>query len=141
MIRSNPTKCYYLVGIIKFWFERLFGNLPLSAWYLWILTPNMEAHLSSYAFNYMVSYWLVLLIRCKQVTSLRWSTTTWLDQRCGLDIFLRILVLFLAELTGVDILRLHTPVCCQCLCVWTLIYSLLLSTVVSLMFQTCIMQR
>ena len=39
-------------------------NLPLYAWYLLILTPNVEAHISMAEFPDKIYIWIVIFIRC-----------------------------------------------------------------------------
>ena len=47
----------------------------------------MESHLLRASFRAKVYYWPVLLIRCAQVRSQKWSTMTWAAQMLALMIF------------------------------------------------------
>ena len=58
-----------------------------------------------------------------------------------LVIFLEIVWLIQDDLTEYGQLRPRLPFHCKCHCVWTKIYSFLLSILVSLRLQTCMMQK
>ena len=82
-MRRNLTKCYSLVVILIYDMKGCSENIWLSAWYIFILTPNVAAHISKAAFPDKVSSWVVILIRCTctyKLNPLKWSTITWAYQ-------------------------------------------------------------
>ena len=87
MMRSNHTKCYCLFGILNLWSERLFSKCYIVC----MISINFNSKCGSPYFKWLfpvkVFYCPVLLIRCKKIKSLKWSTMTWEDQMCMLVIF------------------------------------------------------
>ena len=81
-------------------------NIPLSALYLWILTSNLAAHLSKADFPAKFFSCLVLLISCAQVRSLNGPSLLWQPKCVRLLFWLIIVVLSLADMTGVGLLIL-----------------------------------
>ena len=68
---------------VIFWLESSIANLkgcsenpPFYAWYIFILIPNLEAHLSKDDISDKISHWFVILIRCTYIKSLKWYTIT-----------------------------------------------------------------
>ena len=55
-------------------------NISLSVWYILILIPNVASHLSNATVTDKVIYWLVFIVRCTNIQSLKCSTVTWAAQ-------------------------------------------------------------
>ena len=77
MMRYNPQNCYFLFEIINCWYERLFRKYSIVC----MIYTNFKSKCGSPSFKGWftdkVSSWIVLLMRCNFLKSLKLSTITW----------------------------------------------------------------